>query len=133
MPPSILGWVVEKELYAEFRLRTRAVLKRGRLDELTPDAITDLCFRRVLTLQREARRASLFRQRESLASVSRSAIEAALVGLYSLYTNDEVWVERVQKAGMKYFQKSMTPWAADGIDIEAFTLMLSESLADVPG
>jgi hypothetical protein len=133
MPPSLLGWVIEKELYGEFRVRARGVLDHDQLNEFTPETIADLCLRRVLTLQREVRRSSLLRQREALASVSRSAIEATLVGLYSLHTQDQVWVDRVRKAGRRYIQKSLQPWTPEGIDVEAFTLALGESLTDVRG
>jgi hypothetical protein len=103
------------------------------LEELSPDAIGDLCLRRLLTLQREARHTSLIRQRESLASIARSAVESALVGLYSLHTTDDLWVARLYTSGHKYLHKSVQPWAAENATVDAIVSSLVESLAEVPG
>lgn len=132
MPPTVTGWILDKVDYAHFRWRVRPVLRRGRVGPLDGEAVAELCLRRALTMQREVRHASLLRQRESLAATTRAAVEAAIVGLYSLHTTDPQWVDRLGKATATHLDRSVTAFFRDP-ELPLITDLMADDLATVPG
>ncbi|MCC5953437.1 MAG: hypothetical protein JJU45_15205 [Acidimicrobiia bacterium] len=132
MPPSLSNWVYEKTLYIRFRRRVRSVLHTGPTAEVGPHATAELCLRRALTLQREARRTSLLRQREALASVCRSTIEATLIGLYSLEADPDDVSLRVARGAVKSASRLSKPWLGE-VDDPILGLWESLGLPDSRG
>lgn len=132
MPPSLTRWTLDKVDYARFRWRVRPTLRRGTLGPMTGEAVAELCLRRALTMQREVRHVSLIRQREAVAATTRSAVEAAIVGLYSLHTTDVSWLDRLAKAGAKHLDRSVEAFFGDD-EVPSITDLMAEDLATVPG
>jgi hypothetical protein len=126
--PSLSLRLVDEIDYHRFRWRAGSLLVRDpdRLGS-TGEEIADLCLRRLLTLQREARRVSLVRQREALAALTRMAVEIGIVGMYSVWTDDREWSRRVTRSGVHHFHRTMVGFL--GSDL-AFPDGLMEVLED---
>src|SRR5262249_28574193 len=120
MAPSLTWWVIEKGLVVQLRRRCSRELTTRVHEQSTPRVIAELCLRRTLTLEREARNVSLIRRREALASLARSAIEATLIGIYALSVGDEQMVRRFETQGGKHLSRTLKPWLPAKPNLRAF-------------
>lgn len=84
MAPSLTIWLLEKHQVRRLRKAGYAAVRLGKPFGETPGAHAELALLRALTLEKELRRASLFRSRESVAAMARGIIESVLRGLYIL-------------------------------------------------
>lgn len=69
------------------------------------------------------------RQNEALAGLARSAVEATLLGLYSIVVDDEDWERRLARQNAEYGKRTMQPLDTDGALVGA----LFDDIGDLPG
>ena len=100
MPPTVSGWIIEKVQARRLRRQAYAAAGIGLPFRDGGSSHADLALLRALTLERELRRASLLRSRESVAAMTRGVIESVLRGLYVLIdtaeTSDRLGAEAIR-------------------------------------
>lgn len=88
MPPTLTNWLLEKGQVLRLRKAGYSAVRLGNAFHETPGAQAELALLRALSLEKELRRASLIRSRESVAALARGVVETALRGLYILADPD---------------------------------------------
>lgn len=89
MPPSLTTWLLEKKQVRRLRKEAYAAVQLGEPFHESSASFAELALLRALTLERELRRASLLRSRESVAAMARGVIESVLRGMYVLVEPDD--------------------------------------------
>lgn len=89
----------------------------ARLQE-TNRSMAELCLLRALWLHKEVKRAVLGRQHEALAAVTRSVIEASLIGLFVLGGEDQRLIDRLRKSGMSQWEKAFRTLSPDPLAVD---------------
>lgn len=125
VPPSISVWIFEKKQVRRLRRQAYAAVGLGRPFGKGQSSHAELALLRALTLERELRRASLLRSRESVAAMTRGVIESVLRGLYVLIDSEEAH-DRLVTEAMRHLRKFS--FFGDAAPAAAFT-----SLGDVYG
>lgn len=125
MPPSISIWVWEKVQVRQLRRTALGVIPIGEpLGQQDNRTAATLSLLRGLHLERELRLLSLLRRREAASMLTRSVIEASLIGLYLAHVADDdddrlarESVEHLDRLGMAFWASDEEPawWSVKGL------------------
>ena len=128
MPPSVSIWVLEK--FQARRLRKECLgihAEIGRVGAEANTAQASFAMLRGLHLERQLRVASLLRQNEALAALTRGVVKATLIGLYLAL--DPGGLDRLNVQTSRYLQRMMEPWIES---INPFEELISEGGPGAP-
>lgn len=128
MPPSVSIWVLEK--FQARRLRKECLSIFAEIGRVGAEASTvqaSFAMLRGLHLERQLRVASLLRQNEALATLTRGVLEATLIGLYLAL--DPGGLDRLNVQTHRHLQRMMEPWT-DGLN--PFEEWISEGSPSAP-
>lgn len=129
MGASVTRWILEKEQVRILRKWAYASVNFEKpFDGGEESAFAQLALLRALTLERELRRASWRRDRESVAMLTRAGIESIVMGMYLLL--DAEASNRLGKGTQNNTSRMFEPWLPDGQSMKSLTDALT-SLDDV--